>query len=59
MLLNKSLIDGIIFNVLVLIIMIINPRYQLHNYPSAIKKAVPPKTTKEQSNLFDLLAMTG
>lgn len=52
MLFNRVLIDGVIFSIvfgiLTTIMMIINPRYELHGYPSDIKKIVPPKTKKEQ-----------
>ena len=30
---------------------IINPRYQLHNYPPTISKTVPPKTPEEQKKI--------
>ncbi|MDP4092660.1 MAG: hypothetical protein Q8920_04795 [Bacillota bacterium] len=60
MLLSRALIDGLIFSVMfggmVSLIEILNPRYELHNYPQEIRKSVKPKTKEEQKR-FKLLAV--
>lgn len=56
---NRVILDGLIFSILfgamVTLIEIINPRYELHNYPPAIRKSVAPKTLEEQKK-FKVLA---
>ena len=56
----SALIDGIVLSIILyggLFLMIrINPRVQLHNYPPQVRNAVPPKTAKEKK-LFLILAI--
>lgn len=48
----KILVDGLIISLVasacLLLIMSINPRIMLHDYPAAIQAKVPPKTEKEK-----------
>lgn len=52
MLFGGALVEGIIFSVLfgvmITIIEIINPRFELHNYPLAIRNTVAQKTNEER-----------
>ena len=60
MLFERALLYGLIFSILfgamILFMIYLNPRYQLHNYPPEIKKTVPAKTPEEQRK-FKLLAI--
>jgi hypothetical protein len=60
MIIVNAIIDAIVISIIFyggLFLMIkINPRIQLHNYPPQIKNTVPPKTAKERK-LFLLLAL--
>jgi hypothetical protein len=50
--LPKILVDGMIISLVasafLLLIMWVNPRIMLHDYPAAIQAKVPPKTEKEK-----------
>jgi purine-cytosine permease-like protein len=55
----NAIIDAIVISIIlyggIFLMIKINPRIQLHNYPPGIKKIVPQKTPKEK-RLFLLLA---
>jgi len=56
----NALIDGLVISILlyggIFLMIRINPRIQLHNYPPQIRNVIPPKTAKEK-RLFLILAL--
>ena len=56
----NALIDGLVISILlyggIFLMIRINPRIQLHNYPPQIRNVIPPKTVKEKK-LFLILAL--
>jgi hypothetical protein len=55
-----AFIDAVIISIIfyggIFLMIKINPRFQLHNYPPQIKDSVPPKT-KEERKLFVLISI--